>query len=117
MAAPARWRTKTRMAMRVSGVRLFELTSGAAGARACADGRLICVGILAAFILVVEIGEAVRPLTPGVFREQVAIATDHVLRLPTPRPMQCDEHAFEKALTLHEPAECFRGERYVVQFD
>ena len=53
------------MAMMVSGVRLFELTSTAVGARACADGRLICVGILTAFYFVIEIQEGARRLTQG----------------------------------------------------
>src|SRR5437867_3726960 len=101
MAAPARWRTKTRIAMMVSGVRLFELTSGAVRARVCADGRLICVGILAAFFFVVDIQERTRRKNQNVIGKQMAIAANQISRLAAPRKVKRDDQAPEQTLALH----------------
>ena len=76
-----------RTAMRVSGVMLDGLASGAIGASAGTDGCLICVGILSAFISIINVEEWTRRKNQGVVGEQMAMAANDHPGLTTPGQM------------------------------
>jgi hypothetical protein len=104
-----------RTAMRVSGVMLDGLASGAIGASVGTDGCLICVGILSAFIIDIE--EWTRRENQGVVGKQMAMTSNDHPGLTAARQMQCDHYALEKALAFCRPAEGFRRSWQIAQHD
>jgi hypothetical protein len=102
------------MAMVASGVMLGGRASNVVGASVFGTNeRLVCVGISATLMFIVEIRKCAREAAPAISGNQVTIVTNQVTCLAAARPMKRNDDALEEAAAHRGASRRFTAERYV----